>query len=316
MPDLFQEKNLKPMLIAENVEPFDSPDWIYELKWDGERCIAYLDPKGGTDLRNKRNAKMLPKVPELSEIHRQVGKPCILDGELMCLVDGKPNFSAIQRRSLMSNGFKIELEAKKHPATFVAFDILSLDGKDLTMQPLMERKKLLQKTVKENGRIAVSRYFEGTGTALFALAKQQGLEGVVGKRKDSVYIQGKRTKDWKKIKNLLDDDFVVCGYIRKDNRMTSIVLGQYDKEGVLRYKGYVTLGVGGKPFQRILEQPRAIHPPLETPSGHGNEDAIWLAPTLVCTVEFMQRTKSGGMRQPVFKRLREDKEPEECVEPG
>lgn len=315
MPDLFEEKNLKPMLIAENVEPFDNPDWIYELKWDGERCIAYLDPKGGTDLRNKRNIKMLLKVPELSEIHRQVRTPCILDGELMCLVDGKPDFSAIQRRSLMSNGFKIELEAKKHPATFIAFDILSLDGRDLTMQPLIERKKLLQKTVKENGRIAVSRYFEGTGTALFTLAKQQGLEGVVGKRKDSVYIQDKRTKDWKKIKNLLDDDFVVCGYIRKDNRMTSIILGQYDKEGVLRYKGHVTLGVGGKPFQRILEQPRAIHPPLEAPPGHGNEDVVWLAPTLVCTVKFMERTKSGGMRQPVFKGLREDKEPEECIEP-
>ena len=115
MPDLFEEKNLKPMLIAENVEPFDNPDWIYELKWDGERCIAYLDPKGGTDLRNKRNIKMLLKVPELSEIHRQVRTPCILDGELMCLVDGKPDFSAIQRRILMSNGFKIGLEAKSTP---------------------------------------------------------------------------------------------------------------------------------------------------------------------------------------------------------
>lgn len=316
MPDLFETKNLKPMLIAENVEPFDSPDWIYELKWDGERCIAYLDPQEKTTaLRNKRNVKMLPKVPELSELHRQVRKPCILDGELMCLVDGKPNFSAIQRRSLMSNGFKIELESQKHPATFITFDILSLDGKDLTMRPLMERKKLLQKTVRENERIAVSRYFEGTGIALFALAKQQGLEGVVGKRKDSVYIQGKRTKDWKKIKNLLDDDFVVCGYIRKKNRMTSIVLGQYDKAGVLRYKGHVTLGVSSKPFQRILEQTRAIHPALEVPLGHGNEDAVWLAPTLVCTVEFMERTKTGGMRQPVFKGLREDKEAEECLEP-
>ena len=115
MPDLFQEKNLKPMLIAENVEPFDSPDWICELKWDGERCIAYLDPEGGTDLCNNRNVKMLPKVPELSELHRQVRKPCILDGELMCLIDGKPDFSAIQRRSLMSNEFKIELEAKSTP---------------------------------------------------------------------------------------------------------------------------------------------------------------------------------------------------------
>ena len=163
------------MLIAENVEPFDDTDWIYELKWDGERCIASLDLQT-TELRNKRNVKMLTKVPELSELHKQVRKPCILDGELVCFVNGKPDFSIIQRRSLMSNIFKIGLEAKKHPATFIAFDILWLDGEDLTMQPLLMRKKALQKTVKENDRLAVSRYFEGTGIDLFALAKQQALE--------------------------------------------------------------------------------------------------------------------------------------------
>ena len=115
MSDLFEEKRISPMLIAENVAPFADEQYLYEMKWDGERCVAYLDSKGGTELRNKRNVRMLPKVPELAEIHRQAQKRCILDGELLCLVDGKPSFETIQRRSLMSNRYKIELEAKNIP---------------------------------------------------------------------------------------------------------------------------------------------------------------------------------------------------------
>lgn len=226
------------MLIAENAAPFDDPHFIYEIKWDGERCIAYLDVKEKTtELRNKRNMIMNPKAPELLQLHRQVKKKCILDGELMVLVDGKPNFYEIQRHNLMSNPFRLELAARKYPATFVAFDCLWADGQDLTLRPLMERKRILKQVVKENERIVVSRYFEGKGAALFSLARQQGLERIVAKRKDSIYIQGKRSKDWLKIKNLQDEDFVVCGYIRKDNHMTSLVLGQYVKTGGLVYKG-------------------------------------------------------------------------------
>ena len=106
-----------------------------------------------------------------------------------------------------------------------------------------------------------------------------------------------------------DDDFVVCGYIHKDNHMTSIILGQY-QDGKLIYKGHVTLGVGDKPFARIAEQPELSVPPFPVPAG--NENAIWLRPELVCTVKFLERTASGGMRQPVFKGLRDDKKAEEC----
>lgn len=314
MSDLFDEKNIQPMLIAENVAPFEDSSYLYEMKWDGERCIAYLDPSEGTELRNKRQISMLPKVPELADIHRQAKKRCILDGELLCLADGKPNFEAIQRRSLMSNRYKIELEAKRYPATFIAFDCLYYDGKDLTLLSLTERKAVLQKAVKESERLAISRVFDdGQALALFQLAKEQGLEGIVAKRKDSLYFQGTRTKTWLKIKNMMDDDFVVCGFIYKENHMISIVLGQY-RDGKLVYKGHVTLGVGGAAFAIIKAQPRAIRPPFDVPEGHGNEDAVWIEPRLVCVVEYMHKTKSGGMRQPVFKGLREDKLPEECTE--
>ena len=315
MSDLFTEKHISPMLIAENVAPFADEKYVYEMKWDGERCVAYLDPQGGTELRNKRNVRMLPKVPELSEIHRQAKRRCVLDGELMCLVDGKPSFESIQRRSLMSNRYRIELESKKHPATFIAFDCLYYDDRDITLLPLTERKEYLQKAVTESERLAGSRGFDsGQALVLFQLAREQGLEGIVAKKQDSLYFQGKRTKSWLKIKNLMDDDFVVCGWIPKDNHRTSIVLGQYDGEK-LKYKGHVTLGVGGPAFVRIKAQPRVDHPPFDEPipPGHGNEDAIWVAPTLVCTVEYMHKTKTGGMRQPRFKGLREDKRPAECM---
>ena len=226
--DLFEQKNIQPMLIGESGDPFEADEYIYEIKFDGERAIAYLDSMG-TELRNKRNKRMLPIFPELSELHKQVNSRCILDGEYICLLDGKPNFSEVQRRSLMSNDFKIQLAAQAHPVSFVAFDILYLDGRDLTELPLMDRKELLQKTVAESGLVAVSTIFETGGKALYKLMEKQGLEGIVAKRRDSLYFQGKRTKNWIKIKNMLDDDFIVCGWIPKENHMISIILGKYNQ---------------------------------------------------------------------------------------
>lgn len=296
----FEDRNIKPMLIGREEAPFDGPNYIYELKWDGERCIAYLDPKIGTELRNKRNVKMLPKVPELAEIHKQIKARCILDGELLVLKNGKPDFFEIQRRSLTTNPFKIELAAKTYPATFIAYDILFYKDKDVTGIPLMERKTLLQKVFKEeSNRLALSRYITEKGVDFYHLAEAQELEGIVAKRKDSIYIQGKRTKDWAKIKYLKDDDFYICGYILKGNNMISLVLGDYE-DNVLVYKGHVTMGVGQSALQ-ILQQIPQWHPPEHTPSGHGNEDAIWVQPILRGTVRYMPRVGSEGRHQSVFK---------------
>lgn len=311
MQDIFEQKALKPMLIGSTSEAFNSEDYIFELKLDGERCLAYLDPKNGTDLRNKRNIKMLSKVPELSDIHKQVKVRCILDGELIVIKDGKPDFFEIQRRSLTTNKFKIQLQANKYPASFTAFDILFYDDHEVTSLPLMERKKLLSEVLSESDRIAISRYIENTGVDFYKLAEQNDLEGIVAKKKDSNYFYDKRTKDWIKIKNLQDDDFVVCGYIIKENNVTSIVLGQYDNKKLI-YKGHVTLGVSGDDFRTITSTKKVTeHPFVELPPG--NDDAVWIAPELVCTVKYMMKTATGSMRQPVFKGLRDDKEPKDCV---
>lgn len=309
MTDLWESKTVKPMLIGAEGEPFDSEDFLYELKLDGERCIAYLD-KDRTILKNKRNVLMLPKVPELSEIHRNVNVRCILDGELAVIKDGKPDFFEIQKRSMMSNPVKIDMAAKKYPACFTAFDILYYDDHQVMDLPLTERKELLQKAVQsENSRFAVSRYIEKNGISFYNLAEQQELEGIVAKRKDSIYYLDRRTKDWIKIKYLQDDDFVVLGYVPKENSMNSIILGQY-RANELIYKGHVTLGVGGEPFRKIQALDKVHCPFSEIPKG--NENAVWVEPKLVCTVKYMMKTESGSLRQPVFKGLREDKAPTEC----
>ena len=311
MTDIWETKSIKPMLIGTEGQPFDSEEYIYELKLDGERCIAYLDIDK-TILKNKRSMLMLPKVPELAEIHKNVNVRCILDGELAVIKDGKPDFFEIQKRSMMSNPVKIDMAAKKYPACFTAFDILYFEDRQVTDLTLMERKALLQEAVKsEDSRFAVSRFIEKNGIQFYALAKQQELEGIVAKRKDSKYYFDKRTKDWIKIKYLQDNDFVVLGYVPKENSMNSIILGQY-RNGRLVYKGHVTLGVGGEPFRRIKALDKTSCPFSEIPKG--NENAVWVKPELVCTVKYMMKTESGGMRQPVFKGLREDKPPEECVD--
>lgn len=126
----FENRHINPMLIGADGQTFDSGDSIYELKWDGESYLVYLDPAHVTELCNKRNLKMLPKVPELAGIHKQVKKRCILDGELMIMKNGRHDFCEIQKRSLTTNSFKIQLAAKQHPANFETFEILYYDGKD------------------------------------------------------------------------------------------------------------------------------------------------------------------------------------------
>jgi len=310
MSDLFCDKGIKPMLIGAEGDAYDSPDYLYELKLDGLRCIAYLDAKG-TDLRNKRNIKLLTKVPELAEIHKQVQCRCILDGELTIIHNGKPDFYLIQRRSIMTDPLKIRTDSQLHPACFTAFDILYYEDHPVTDLPLTERKKLLQQAVaRESDRFAVSRYIEEHGIAFYQLAEQQKLEGIVAKRKDSKYYFDKRTRDWIKCKYMEDSDYVICGYVPKAGSMTSIVLGQY-RDGHLVYKGHVSLGISREVVQRILAVPHTENP-FSDWSESGN--TVWIQPSLVCTVQYMMKTVSGSLRQPVFKCLRDDKIPEDCID--
>jgi ATP-dependent DNA ligase len=304
--DIFDNRKISPMLIAEMKDPFDSPDYIFEIKWDGIRCVSYLGTE--TDIRNKRNKLMAPIFPELQNLHEQVKVKCILDHELLVLRNGMPEFYEVQKRATMTNPFKIKLSSERYPASIIAYDILYYKDKDITMLPLIERKKYLQDVVVENGMISVSRYIEDNGVMLFDLVKEKGLEGVVAKKKSSLYWQGKRSKDWVKFKVLDSDDCIICGYIIKEKSMTSLIIGQYD-EDVLVYKGHVTLGVSLRVLNQYDYKVIDYSPFGFVPAG--NENAVWLAPDLVCIVESMP-SENKGFRQPVFKGIREDKTALEC----
>lgn len=304
--DIFDTKGIKPMLIADQVDTYDDPDSIFELKVDGIRCIAYCD-NTSVDLRNKRDIKLLPRFPELVDIYKYCQKKCILDGELNVLINGKPDFYEVQKRTLLSDPFKIQLAYTKHPANFVAYDVLYYKDKLITDLPLIERKQILDNIVLENQLISVSRYVETSGKMLFELTKQQNLEGVVGKKKDSLYWFGKRTKDWNKIKVMADYEAIAIAYIPKANNMTSLVLAKYNTNNRLIITNHVTLGVSlSKLKQYGIKYSNC--PFSEIPKGH--EYAVWIEP-VVCTIEYMPSEK-GGLRQAVFKGIRDDKFPEEC----
>ena len=162
----------------------------------------------------------------------------------------------------------------------------------------MERKEILKNSIKENEIISISRYIEKEGKKLFDLTTQNELEGIVAKKKNSKYYFDKRTKDWIKIKNFEDEDFIICGYIEKEANVTSLVIAQYNNEK-LEYKGHVTLGVSNDALKVIKSQKKLDYNLFET-----GYDVNWIEPKLECTVKYMEKTKTGGMRQPVFKGLK------------
>ncbi|MGN0347631.1 MAG: DNA ligase [Lachnospiraceae bacterium] len=321
MMDLFEDRNIAPMLIANMEEPFDNPEWIYELKLDGCRCMAYLD-EAGVVLRNKRNVELLPRFPELSDINKCAKQRCVLDGELIVLVNGRPDFYELQKRTLLTSKTKIKLDAGRHPASFVAFDCLQSENRILLDVPLLERKQILQNLIRENERMAISRFFTGKGKQLFTLTVEKELEGVVAKRASSLYYPGKRTKDWIKFKRMADRDFVICGFIsgNASGGMVTLLLGEY-REGKLSYAGNVSLGVrkevlrhlqkGPCPFQNgktdNVNPENKIKNSLKTDKNNDikNRGIVWCKPNKICVVEYMPNTKDS-LRQPVYKGLRND----------
>lgn len=305
MADLFDEKNISPMLLYEEYEPFDDEDYIYELKLDGIRCVAYIEPKSVT-LHNKRYKDVTEIYPELSDMSGCVKKRVILDGELVVLTDGKPDFYALQKRSLMGDKFRIQLAARKNPVQFVAYDILYFDGKDLTDKPLTERKDYLAKAVTEGNNLSVSRYIEKKGIAFFELAKAQDLEGIVTKKKDGLYHIGKKTHDWIKVKVMKDEDLFICGYQPdEDGNVKDLILGYYDDNGMMKCRGKVYLGISKE--ERKIIADFAKKNTVKKPWFDKYKNVVWLKPELVGTAHFMHETESGGMRQPVWKGLRDDK---------
>lgn len=309
---------VKPMLSTLVEKPFSDPDWLFEVKWDGVRAIAFLDA-GTIRFVSRNQTDLTPLFPELQEIAAGIKSPsAVLDGEIVSLDSGgRPDFQQLQPRLGLVGENEIKSLAAKTPAVYYAFDLLYLDGRDLQGAPLVERRRLLKDIVAPDpGQLRLSDYIETEGEKLFNLAKSTGLEGVMAKRANSRYEQ-KRSRAWLKIKAVMTQDCVICGFTKArgtGRHFGALVLGLYE-QGRLVYVGHTGTGFS----EAVQAGLKAKMAPLVTDTcafqniPKTNEPAVWLRPRLVGEIKFSQWTKDGLLRHPAFVALRTDKEPLDCV---
>ncbi|MBC7325464.1 MAG: ATP-dependent DNA ligase, partial [Moorella sp. (in: Bacteria)] len=252
---------IKPMLAVTD-QPFDSPDFIYEIKWDGYRCLAYLD--GSTFLQSRNLQDLTPTFPELAGLHRGVrGQPAVLDGEIIVLDEGgRPSFSRLQARGRLAAPAKIRQAAIHTPAIFVAFDLLYYCGDNIMARPLSARKELLQEAIKQQqDYLLVSTFIEASGTSFFNACVRQGLEGVMAKARESPYLPGRRSPYWRKFRHTRQGEFVIVGYEpgKGERSLGALILGEY-RQGRLVYRGKVGTGFDREEEERLLAELRKVQP--------------------------------------------------------
>jgi bifunctional non-homologous end joining protein LigD len=310
-----------PMLAEGGWKAFDDPVWWFEPKFDGIRSMTTM----GTDatrLVTRNGRDVSDKYPELRMIHELVDQVnAVLDAEIVAFdEDGKNSFEVLQQRMNLSNEREIKRISSRIPVALVAFDLLWLDGHDLTDLALEQRRELLETIVEQDHRLQVVTHVDGGGTAFAEVAEGLGLEGVVAKRTGSTYQPGRRSQDWRKIKLTNTQDCVILGWTPgqggRSGTFGALLVGAYN-EGKLIWIGQVGTGFTRATLDRVLEALEPLKratPPIDDPELAKVKGATFVEPALVCEVEYLEITKSTKkMRAPSFKGLREDKAPDESV---
>ena len=311
----------KPMLATPTAKAFDDPEWGFEPKWDGIRAIAVCAED--TRLISRNDHDFTVAYPELHALHDQVvALDAMLDGEIVAFDGGVPSFQRLQQRMHLRDQRRVEQMALLVPVAYMVFDLLWIDGRDLTVQPLAERRRILEEALVPSQRIQISPMVEGDGVALFAAAAEQGLEGIMAKRLSSIYQPGTRSRDWLKVKITFDADVVIVGWTEGEGQRLgsfgSLVLAVYDG-GELRYAGNVGTGFDRGTLQGVLDRLHALDQserpfPREVLRSRPElRRAHWVTPSLVARVEHRQLTSAGRLRSPSFLGFREDKDPKECT---
>ena len=311
---------IEPMLASAANEPFDSPDFIYEPKWDGVRTIAFVD--GGEVRLQTRNlldcTKQYPEATQAAEALTGAYH-AILDGEVVALNEkGVPSFQRLQPRMHVSDESTVRKLRKSTPVIYQVFDILYADGEDLTRKPLRERMRRLDEALTPMGSIRRSEGFPGTGVALFEAAREQGIEGIVAKRLDSIYQPGARSPAWVKIKAFRTMECVIGGWTAGQGGRTktlgALLLGVY-RDGRLQPVGHVGTGFDERTLRdllKILEEHESPTSPFAT-EPRVNQPARWCLPELVCEVEYVEITRDGTLRHPTYRGLRPDVDPRDAT---
>ena len=294
-------RDLKPMLASTTGEPFNSKDWQFEIKWDGYRALSYLK-NGKVELRSRNNNRFEVKYAPVYEALLHWPINAVIDGEIIVLNgEGKADFKALQDWQEVKNGELV----------YYVFDILWLDGINLMNLPLVERQEILRQITPESSIIRFSDSIDEYGIDFYKIATENGLEGLIAKRKDAPYQPNYRTQTWLKIKVEQRHEAVICGYTKNrdtDRLFSSLLLGRYDNEK-LQFIGQVGTGFNAVSQKDIMKKMKPLITkvcPFDEVPNLGKE-TVWAKPSLVCEVKYTELTSEGVMRHPSFQGLREDK---------
>ena len=320
MPDVFaalSERDrglLRPAPLPEWIEPmaatltderFDDPNWIFERKLDGIRCLAFKGRDGGVRLLSRNRLSQNDRFPELAvALGHQPAEELVVDGEVVAFEGSRTSFGRLTRRG-------------REPVAvyFYLFDLVHLDGFDTRRLPLRARKALLRRAVVFGDPVRFTPHRNRDGRALFRDACRRGWEGLIAKRVDSPYV-GKRSRDWLKFKCGNEQEFVIGGYTAPRGtreELGALLLGYYDR-GRLRYAGKVGTGFDRETLRDLAGRLA----PLRRPDSPFADEApargtTWVEPRLVAQIGFSEWTRDGRLRHPRFLGLREDKDPREVV---
>lgn len=313
---------IHPMLASVTETPFDDPNWFFEIKWDGYRAVAFFED-GRVRLVSRNQNDLTPRYPELKVLGDRVqAKTAILDGEVVVLDEqGRPSFSLMQQRTGIRAHGRQSAPNRELPIIYYAFDLLYLDGYDLRRVMLEDRKRVLKEILKPGELVRFSDHYPGQGVALFEVAKQKGLEGILAKKSNSCYEE-RRTREWLKIKITQTVDCVIGGYTDPEGSRQyfgSLVLGLYDKKKKLIHVGQAGTGFDQALLKKIFGVLKEIETKASPFSSPVDAKRVhWVKPERVAEVKFSEwthETSEGGLklRAPVFMGLREDKNPEDCT---
>jgi bifunctional non-homologous end joining protein LigD len=311
-------QDIKPMLATLVDKPFDSEGWSYEVKWDGFRTISYLQ-QGVVDLRSRNNKDFNKKFYPIYEALKAWEIDAVLDGEISVLnAAGAPDFNALQVWRSEADGELV----------YYIFDILWLDGYDLTGVPLQERRSVLKQIMPGGGILRLSENFDIPGTEFFRLADKMGLEGIIAKKNDSTYTPNVRSKHWLKIKTVKHQEAIICGYTKNEKtskKFSALLLGVYD-DNELTFIGPVGTGFTSSMQTDLLKKLKPLQtskcpfkeiPDYNKPSRFRPDppkaEVTWVKPVLVAEITYRAATNDGSMRHPSFKGLREDKQAKEVM---
>jgi bifunctional non-homologous end joining protein LigD len=313
---------IHPMLATPTEKAFDNPDWLFEIKWDGYRAIAFIEG-GRVRLMSRTQNDLTAQFPELGSLPQYIkAERAILDGEIVALdEEGRPSFSLMQQRTGFQAGKRRMPRREGVPVIYYAFDLLYLDGLDLRRVALEQRKQLLQERIVVGGVIQFSDHYAEKGLDLFEAAKQRGLEGILAKKRRGVYEE-QRSRDWLKIKITQRQECVIGGYTDPEGSREyfgALVLGLYDQKGRLIHVGQVGTGFDHKTLKEMFARLQPLKTKQNPFYGEigGLRKVQFVRPDLVAEIKFAEWTHEsaeGGMklRAPVFMGLRADKSAEEC----